>query len=96
MTKFEKVIKGLECCSQMAGEMCRNCPYAKECEEGFFAGSAHLAADALSIIEAQNEVIAALCKVGYPHGFEQEKPWIINYMNSITEVIKKAVKWNVI
>ena len=51
----EKVIKGLECCSQMAGEVCRKCPYANECEEGdgLLVGSAHLAADALSILKAQ-------------------------------------------
>ena len=55
MPDLEKVIKGLECCSQMAGEVCRECPYANECEEGegLLAGSAHLAADALSLLKAQ-------------------------------------------
>lgn len=50
MTDREKVIKGLECCAQMAGEACRKCPYTNECEDGLFAGSAHLAADALTLL----------------------------------------------
>ena len=52
----EKVMKGLKCCAAMSGEQCAKCPYANECEEGeskFFAGSAHLAADALSLLKAQ-------------------------------------------
>jgi len=55
MVNITKVMNGLECCSQMAGEMCRKCPYANECEEGdgLFAGSAHLAADALSLLKAR-------------------------------------------
>jgi hypothetical protein len=63
-----KVIKGLECCSQMVGEMCRKCPYANECEEGngLLAGSAHLAADALSLLKAQEERIKK---------FELERSW---------------------
>lgn len=50
-----KVIKALECCAQMAGNMCRKCPYANECEEakGLLAGAAHLAADALELLKAQ-------------------------------------------
>ncbi len=68
MTKKEKVLKGLECCSQMAGNVCRECPYAKECEEGkgLLAGSAHLAADALILLRKQEEQIKR---------FELEKSW---------------------
>lgn len=47
---------------------------------------------ALELLEKQNEVITELRKLGYPHGFEQEKPWIVDYMHLITEVVKKAVK----
>ena len=58
----EKVIKGLECCSQMVGEACRECPYANECEEGegLLAGSAHLAANALAMFREQEKEIKAL------------------------------------
>lgn len=47
---------------------------------------------AIALIEAQDEVIRALLKVGYPHNFQREEPWIVNYMYAITDVIKKAVK----
>ena len=56
MAELEKVLKGLECCSAMDGDRCRECPYAKECEEGesiFFAGASHLADDALELLKAQ-------------------------------------------
>ena len=46
---------------------------------------------AIALIKAQNEVIQALRKVGYPHNFQREEPWIVNYMYAITDVIKKAV-----
>ena len=63
MADLEKVIRGLECCSCMDGNKCAKCPYAKECEEGtggaVFAGSAHLCADAISIIKAQEADIKA-------------------------------------
>ena len=51
-----------------------------------------LASDTISLLKKQEEVIDGLRKVGYPHGYEQEEPWIVDYMNLITEVIKKAVK----
>lgn len=61
MADLEKVIRGLECCSDMDGNKCAKCPYSKECEEvtggAVFAGSAHLCADALSIIKAQEPVM---------------------------------------
>jgi len=46
----------------------------------------------LSLLKAQDEVITALRKVGYPHNFQGLQPWIVNYMYAITDVIKKAVK----
>lgn len=49
----EKVINGLACCSHMSGEFCRKCPYENECKEGLLSGSAHLAANALSLLKAQ-------------------------------------------
>ena len=47
--------------------------------------------DAADLLEAQGEVIDALLKVGYPHNFQREERWIVNYMYAITDVIKKAV-----
>lgn len=50
-----------------------------------------LIADAIALLRDQNEIIDALLKVGYPHNFQRESPWIVNYMWSITDVVKKAV-----
>ena len=46
----------------------------------------------LDILQAQDEVIQALRKVGYPHDFQNESLWIRDYMYAITGVIKKAVR----
>lgn len=83
----EKVIRGLSICPPYGQCENEDCPYYEynDCLE-------RLQTDALSLLQAQNEVIQALLNVGYPHGFQQEKPWIVNYMNAITEVIKKAVR----
>lgn len=48
--------------------------------------------NAIKLIKSQDEVIDALLKVGYPHDFQREPRWIVNYMYAITDVIKKAVK----
>ncbi len=78
MDKLEKVMKGLECCSQMAGEMCRNCPYANECEEGegLLAGAAHLAADALELLKAQEPHVMPITEA-----FDAEVAWLEMYAN---------------
>ena len=47
--------------------------------------------DALELLKAQDEIIDDLIKVGYPHNFQREEPWIVNYMYAITDVIRKAV-----
>lgn len=49
---------------------------------------------AVETLKAQGEVIDDLLKVGYPHNFQREEPWIVNYMYAITDVIKKAVNLN--
>ena len=51
----------------------------------------HAYCEMLDRLKAQGEVIDELLKVGYPHNFQREEPWIINYMYTITNVIKKAV-----
>lgn len=48
--------------------------------------------EAIDLINKQSEAIDALLKVGYPHNFQREEPWIVNYMYAITAVVKKAVR----
>ena len=84
MPDMEKVIKGLEQCIS-PNWTCSGCPY-----EGTVCTTT-LDADALALLKEQNEVIDALLKVGYPHNFQREEPWIVNYMYAITDVIKQAV-----
>lgn len=90
MAELEKVIKGLQCLSNpyildMDERDCENCKYDNA------SCFLDVTADALSLLKAQGEVIDALLKVGYPHNFQMEEPWIVNYMYAITGVIKKAV-----
>ena len=54
----------------------------------------NMAREILDMLTAQDEVIQDLRKVGYPHNFQNEAPWIRNYMYAITGVIKKAVRLN--
>ena len=91
MADLEKVLKGLECCCSMTGEACRQCPYDEECAEMIGSGSAHLCSDALELLKEQSAIIDALVKVGYPHNFQREAPWIVNYMLNITDVVRKAI-----
>lgn len=57
----EKVLKGLDCCSQMNGLVCRTeCPYHDECLENECVGAAHLCANALELFKEYNERIAFL------------------------------------
>ena len=82
----EKVINGLECCLSNAHNKCRYWDNDKPspcCD--------NLHRDALELLKAQNEIIDDLIKVGYPHNFQREEPWIVNYMYAITDVIRKAV-----
>lgn len=62
MADLEKTIRGLECCAAMSGDQCARCPYAKECEEGghLFGGTAHLCADALSLLKVQEPRVLTL------------------------------------
>lgn len=87
----EKVMQGLTCCMRENNtNLCGACPYH---DVGYTFGCMQsVMRDALYIINAQNEVIMDLRKVGYPHNFEHHEPWIADYMNLITEVIKKAVR----
>lgn len=99
MNRKEKTIQGMECCLKHEAEdqdkrifdyyACEypECPYFAENSSCF-----DRMRDALYLLKAQDEVIKALLKVGYPHDFQREKPWIVNYMYAITEVIKKAVR----
>lgn len=96
--QYEKVEKGLELCTESTGYGgCITCPY----HEDYYPNACLYVnkKDALALIrqqqeriKAQDEVIRALRKVGYPHNFQREPTWIVNYMYAITDVIKKAVK----
>ena len=44
-------------------------------------------------LKEDEKIIDALLKVGYPHDFQREEPWIIDYMYLITDVIRKAVNF---
>lgn len=87
--RLDEVIRGLSICPPYGQCENEDCPYYEynDCLE-------RLQTDALSLLQAQNEVIQALLKVGYPHGFYLEEPWVVSYMYAITDVIKKAVNLN--
>ena len=87
MVDPEKVLDGLEACADRTGALCRTCPY------DFRKGSciSDMAEDALELIKEQSAIIDALLKVGYPHNFQREAPWIVNYMLNITDVVRKAI-----
>ena len=59
MIDINKVLKGLECCSQMSGYVCRKCPYASDCND-LSAGIPHLASDALELLKEQEAEIRQL------------------------------------
>ena len=85
----EKVINGLTCCLNENDPMqCEKCRY----RTNFLQCVKLLREDAVAMLKAQGEVIDALLKVGYPHNFQREEPWIVNYMYAITDVVRKAVK----
>lgn len=55
MTNREKIMKGLECCSAMSGDECRECPYSSEClDENLPVGTSHLASDALWLLKTDS------------------------------------------
>lgn len=87
MVDREKVLAGLEACADHTGALCRTCPYDIR-KEGCISD---MARDALELLKEQSAIVDALVKVGYPHNFQREPPWIVNYMYSITDVIRKAV-----
>ena len=56
MDEMKKVLKGLECCCQMNGAVCRTeCPYRDECIENECVGTAHLCANALELLK-ENDI----------------------------------------
>ena len=94
MPDLETTIRGLECCI-VRKTPCGDCIYFvpnPNDEDTGWCNRDKTIRDAISLLKAQDEVIKTLRKIGYPHGYEQKEPWIVNYLNSITEVIKKAVK----
>lgn len=90
MADIEKVIKGLECCASMNGSACRECPYSSECVAGeatYQTGTAHLAADALELLKAQEPRVMTLKEI-----ISAECVWI-EYATSGNVVI--ALPWDI-
>lgn len=90
-TNVEKVLDSYEKCE--AG-VCDGCAFEYIRCDWPAACAFYQQESARYLLKAQDEVIQALRKAGYPHDYQGEKPWIVNYMNSITDVIKKAVRLN--
>lgn len=92
MSDFGTIIKGLACCVNGLNHepRCEECPYADEQE--VCDGLDQLHQGALDLLKEQDAVIDALLKVGYPHDFQNEEPWVVNYMWAITDVVRKAVR----
>ena len=58
MTEYEKVIKGLKCCSTPHKSCSKACPYNKDCySEMDGEGITHLCADALKLLREQPKVV---------------------------------------
>ena len=69
MADREKVLKGLECCCQMNGNVCRTeCPYRDECIENECVGTAHLCANALELLKNEPLPVLNVRKCGIYFG----------------------------
>lgn len=82
MADREKILKGLECCCQMNGNVCRTeCPYGDECIENECVGTAHLCANALELLKEQQETITSLqrtiCKLNAALAEQKHGHWIL-------------------
>lgn len=56
MADKEKIVNGLECCSESSGYGCNYCPYGDECRKATLMGCAHLCRDALELLKEQEPV----------------------------------------
>ena len=92
MPNIYKAMKGLECCTNFTNMVphCKECPYADE--TGVCAHIDELHYDTAELLKAQKTVIDELLKVGYPRDYDDATIWTANYLNMITEVIRKAVR----
>ena len=39
---------------------------------------------------ASYEIVKRLVKLGYPHNFQHEAPWVVDYCNKISKIISEA------
>lgn len=96
MPDMEKVKKGVWQCWLPSTEeeyatQCHDCPYYEPgitLEECMTA----LRTDTLAMLKEQDELINELLDLGYPHNFQHEAPWVVDYLYKLTEIIKKAFK----
>lgn len=101
MADKEMVLKGLEMCTDLF-QLCKNgCPYYDSIE---LPECNRLKKDALELlkelVEQNNslteqlvdchKVLSELTDIGYPHNFQHEPPWIVQYMKAITKVVSRA------
>lgn len=100
----EKIIKGLECCSEMSGDECQECPYGHECLDNDLPyGMPHLAADALALLKEQEAVKPVLdertgriwlCgKCGSYVGLEDDDPYDPNEFDKYCRECGRPVLW---
>lgn len=40
--------------------------------------------------ERVGKVLYDLCELGYPHNFQHEAPWVVDYLYKLTAIIKRA------
>ena len=62
------------------------------CVNGHFKVELSLATKILALLKEQEELINELLDLGYPHNFQHEAPWVVDYLYSLTEIIRKAFK----
>ena len=93
MINREKVLKGLECCCQMNGAVCRTeCPYRDECIKNECVGTAHLCANALELLK-ENDIelerihqnICAYINSGCSTDTEADKEYVCSQIDQIFE-----------
>ena len=84
-----EIIKALEHCTA-GGKGCNGCPLndmPMDCIKSLVG----YALDLIKRQQAENEkILTELSKIGYCHNFQLERSDIVDYINAVSEVVKKA------
>lgn len=87
---YNEIILALECCNEKKGESCElKCPIfcLSDCRDNLHEA----ALDLIKRQQAENEkILTELSKIGYCHNFQLERSDIVDYINAVSEVVKKA------